>query len=62
MRRGEKQVLAYYAGLAAAVTPIFDLPKKEFKKFIQWRPAPGKGGQYDTYIDNVAIPLIRGAA
>ena len=58
MRRGEKQVLTFYIGLASAVQPILDMPKKEFKKFIQRRATGGKG-IYDNYIDSVLIPLIR---
>lgn len=61
MRRGEKQVLAFYAGLSAAVTPILDMQRKDFKKFTQRRPAANAAnrGKYDAYIDSIIVPLIK---
>jgi hypothetical protein len=58
MRRGEKQVLHYYVGLEAAVKPIIQMPKKEFKRWLIKRPAQPKT-PYDAYIDAVIIPLIK---
>jgi len=58
MRRGEKQVLHYYANLEAHVQPILTLPKKEFKRWLIKRPAMPKS-PYDAYIDSVVIPLMK---
>lgn len=56
MRRGEKQVLHYYAELAGAVKPLVDMPWRDFKKLMAKAKTAGK---FDAYINSVIVPLIK---
>ena len=60
MRRGEKEVLTFYAQLAAEVQAVVNMPRKDFKRWTIKRgthnPKPTK---FDAYIDSIIVPLIK---
>jgi len=57
MRRGEKQVLAYYRDLDGVIRQLVELPWPQYKKAVA--KCQALKGKYDHYITTVIDPLMR---